>query len=94
VHPSATGSSCAGERIAESQISPGYRLVGVRQINGNCFAMLESTDASLTPLSPLDGGTADVRDTRGHLIRRFTATALPNGEWVLLEYQRLLIQKP
>jgi hypothetical protein len=81
--------ACSGvEGVADSDVPPGYTLVNLTGIGGDCFAMFEAKDPNASPPG-LGSGVADVFGPDGRLTLRFSAITRPNGQSELVEYRRL-----
>lgn len=81
------GAVCAGISVSDSDVPSGYTFVGLKRINGECFAMSKTNDTAAAPT--VGGGFADVSGRDGRLTLRFAAIALPNEQWEIIEYHRL-----
>ena len=79
---------CAGISVSDSDVPPSYTFIGLKQIDGGCFAMFKTSDTAAAPAG--SGGFADVSGQDGRLTLRFAAIALPNEQWEVIEYRRLL----
>ena len=75
--------------LVDSDIPPDYSPIAVVRINGDLFQKVELRNAprALTPGS--GGGSAEVFDSNGRLLRRFTAVERANSTWKVVEYIRL-----
>ncbi len=81
---------CGGiEVVGDSDVPPGYTLVDLARIGGDCFAMLEANAPAASPALGLGSGVADVFGPDGRLTLRFSAIARPNGKSKVVEYRRL-----
>lgn len=85
------GAVCAETSVSESDVPSGYTFIGLKRINGDCFAMFKMNDTAATPT--VGGGFADVSGQDGRLSLRFAAIALPNEQWEVVEYRRLRPEK-
>ncbi len=64
--------------------------MGVIEIEGKPFAvLLERAGASASASAISGGGSAEVFDHEGRVVRRFTAIEHANSSWELIEYTRL-----
>lgn len=75
-------SLCSGASVSDSEVPSGYTLMGLKQIDGKCFAMLKAEDIGGVPA--VGGGVADVSGPDGRLAARFVAITLPNGQWEVM----------
>ena len=81
------GAVCAGMSVSDSDVPFGYTFIGLKGIDGDCFAMFKTNDTAAAPT--VGGGFADVSGQDGRLTLRFAAIALPNEQWEVIEYRRL-----
>jgi hypothetical protein len=82
---------CAGISVSESDVPFGYTFIGLKGIDGDCFAMFKTNDTAAAPTA--GGGFADVSGQDGRLTLRFAAIALPNEQWEVIEYRRVRPEK-
>jgi hypothetical protein len=52
------GAVCAGISVSDSDVPSGYTLIGVKRIDGDCFAMFRTNDTGAAPT--VGGGFADL----------------------------------
>ncbi len=84
--------SCSGVReiAAGAPLPADYILIGIVEIDGSCFAILSKQAGPLPTKDTVSGGgSADVFDHQGHLLRRYIATEHTNNSWELTELIRL-----
>jgi hypothetical protein len=81
------GAVCAGISVSDSDVPSGYTFIGLKRIDGDCFAMFKTNDTGVAPT--VGGGFADVSGQDGRLTLRFAAIALPNEQWEVIEYRRV-----
>lgn len=81
------GAVCAGISVSDSDVPSGYIFIGLKRIDGDCFAMFKTNDTAAAPT--VGGGFADVSGPDGRLTLRFNAIALPSEQWEVIEYRRL-----
>lgn len=81
------GAVCAGISASDSGVPSGYTFIGLKRIDGDCFAMFKTNDTAAAPTG--GGGFADVSGPDGRLTLRFAAIALPSEQWEVIEYRRL-----
>jgi hypothetical protein len=63
-----------------------YIPIGLVEIDGSCFAILSQQAGPLPGEDTVSGGgSADVFDRQGHLVRRYIATEHTNNSWELTE---------
>jgi hypothetical protein len=80
--------SCRGVReiVAGAFLRADYIPIGLVEIDGSCFAILSKQGGSLPGEDTVSGGgSADVFDHQGHLVRRYIATGHTNNSWELTE---------
>jgi len=79
----------SGKILVDSNLPPDYSPIAVVRINGDLFEKVELRNAprAMTPGS--GGGSAEVFDSNGRLLRRFTAVQRANSIWEVVEYIRL-----
>ena len=70
---------CRGISASDSEVPSGYTLIGLKRLDGDCFAVFKADDPGDVPAG--GGGVADVSDPNGRLTERFAAIALPDGQW-------------
>ena len=80
--------SCRSVReiVAGAPVPADYIPIGLLEIDGSCFAILANQAGPLPRKDTVSGGgSADVFDRQGHLVRRYIATEHTNNSWELTE---------
>jgi hypothetical protein len=88
VVPRTSPLSCRGVReiVAGAPLLADYVPIGLVEIDGSCFAILSKQAGPLPGENTVSGGgSADVFDHQGHLVRRYIATKHTNNSWELTE---------
>lgn len=80
--------SCRGvsEIVAGAPLRADYIPIGLVETDGGCFAILSKQSGPLPGKDTVSiGGSADVFDQQGHLVRRYIATEHTIKSWELTE---------
>ena len=75
--------------LPDANLPPDFVPIGVVRINDELFEKLELRNAPEAATPGPGGGSAEVYDQNGHLVRRITAVERANLKWEIVEYVRL-----
>src|ERR1700735_3684072 len=79
----------SGKISIDADVSPGYAPIAVVRIGDQLFEKLVLQDSPQATASGPGGGFADVFDSDGRLLRRFTAVERLDSTWQIIQYVRL-----